>query len=132
MGTEKDFSPSGLKLEGQYENDRNGESSAVIKMIVREAYGVQDVIVGHHIVYEVRDKRPDGFTYDVVQEIPSADALIFDHAVARRIWGEANYKDVLTKLAHEPCETRNKLLAKLYGERPCGVQSSSASVAASA
>ena len=112
----QDFTSSGLKNEGTYENDRNYQNRDLFKAIIREVFGVADVICGHHLIYEVRDKRPDGFTYDVVQEIPSADALIFDHDIAKRLWG-VNYKTILTQLACEPIATRDKLLASLYAAR---------------
>lgn len=111
----KDFSPVGTKLEGNYENDRNADSAELFKAIIREAYGVKDVIIAHHLVYVTREKR-DGFDYEIVQEIPSADTLIFDHAVARKIWGD-QYKSILTRLACEPVETRDTLLHLLYYSR---------------
>lgn len=116
MSTATDFTPTGVRIEGAYENDRNAENSAVFKAIIREAYGVTDVICGHHLVYETREKRADGFTYEVIQEIPSADALIFDHDVAKKIWGD-KYLTILVKLAMEPCEARDKLLTDLYHNR---------------
>lgn len=116
MSTATDFTPTGCKLEGQYENDRNAENSKLFKAIIREAYGVQDVIVAHHLTYVKEDKRDDGFTYEIVEEIPSADALIFDHDVALKIWGE-NFKGILVRLALEPIKTRDKLLSDLYYAR---------------
>lgn len=113
----QDHTESGLKLEGAYENDRNGENSECWKAVIRECFDVQDVICGHHIIYEARDKRPDGFTYEIVQEIPSADALIFDHGIAQKIWGD-NWRECLTKLALEPVETRDALFTAMYGARP--------------
>jgi hypothetical protein len=116
MAMATDFTSTGLKIEGAYENDRNVENNGLYKAIIREAFGVSDVICGHHLVYEVEDKRADGFTYQIIEEIPSADALIFDHKVAQKIWGAA-WKDCLVKLALEPVETRDKLLASLYYAR---------------
>lgn len=116
MSTSTDFSTSGLRLEGSYENDRNMEGSPVFKAIVKEVFNVTDVICGHHIIYEIRDTRKDGFTYDVVQEIPSADALIFDHDIALKIWGD-DFQHTLIQLALEPTATRDKLLAELYNNR---------------
>ena len=112
-----DKTETGLRMEGAYENDRNAENAACWKAVVRECFGVQDVICGHHIIYEARDKHADGYTYDVVQEFPSADALIFDHAVARKIWG-TDWQGCLTKLALEPIETRDALFSRLYYARP--------------
>ena len=118
MTTTTDFTPTGVKIEGAYENDRNAESSDLFKAIIREAYGVQDVIIAHHLVYVREDKRADGFAYQIVEEVPSADALIFDHGVAKKIWGEDKYINVLTQLVLEPCATRDKLLGQLYHARP--------------
>lgn len=108
-----DYTPSGVKIEGAYENDRNAAGSQLFKDILRECFNVQDVIVGHHLIYVYRDTRADGFTYEVVQELPSADALIFDHEIARRIWGE-EYLCKLRELACTPPETRDKVLATLF------------------
>jgi hypothetical protein len=114
--TEKDFTPTGVCIEGAYENDRNAESSDLFKSIIREAYGVQDVIIAHHLVYVTEETRSDGFKYQIVEEVPSADTLIFDHKVAEKLWG-AGFKDVLVKLVLEPVETRDALLASLYAAR---------------
>lgn len=116
MSTANDFTPTGLKIEGAYENDRNGENAPLFKAIIREAYGVTDVICGHHLVYEVREQRADGFTYEQIQEIPSADALIFDHDVAQKIWGD-KWKSILTILAMTPVAERDKLLGEFYYNR---------------
>lgn len=119
MTTSTDFTPSGIKLEGAYENDRNGENADLYKAIIREAYGVTDVICGHHLVYQVEDKRADGFTYTFVEEIPSADTLIFDHDVAEKIFG-AEFKRILTILALTPIAERDKLLGDFYyGRNTC-------------
>jgi hypothetical protein len=112
MTTANDFTKGGLKLEGQYENDRNAESRELFKAIIREAYGVQDVIIAHHLTY-VKDEGD----FEYVEEVPSADALIFDHDVARKIWGVDKYKDILVRLALEPIATRDKLLGELYHAR---------------
>lgn len=119
MPTTSDFTPTGLCLEGPYENDRNGENSDLYKAIIREAFGVKDVICGHHLVYEIEDKRADGFAYQIIEEIPSADTLIFDHAVAKRLWGDA-WQANLTALALTPVKdgARDKLLGDLYRNRP--------------
>jgi hypothetical protein len=114
---ENDFTPTGIKLEGAYENDRNADARDCFKAVIREAYGVQDVIIAHHLVYVREEKRPDGFAYQIVEEIPAADTLLFDHDVARKIWGSTAWRDVLTRLAVEPPETRDDLFMKLYNAR---------------
>jgi hypothetical protein len=112
MPTANDFTPGGTKIEGQYENDRNAENSELYKAMIRECFGVSDVIIAHHLVYVTSEKR-DGFEYQIVEEIPSADTLIFDHDIAKKIWGDG-FRDVLVKLALEPPETRDRLCAELY------------------
>jgi hypothetical protein len=111
---EKDFTPTGVRIEGAYENDRNQDSRELFQDIIREVYGVQDVIIGHHLVYQTEYKDEDGFTIQLVEEIPSADALIFDHAVIGKLFGEVEKNAVLTRLALEPCETRDAVLKELY------------------
>jgi hypothetical protein len=113
--TDRDFTPKGLKVEGPYENDRNTEYSQLYKDIIREAYGVTDVIIAHHLTYVVEENR-DGFNWQVVQEIPSADTLIFDHIVAQKIWGK-DYRQILTQLVLEPISSRDQLLKDLYYNR---------------
>lgn len=112
---DRDFTPTGVKIDGAYENDRNADSSELFKSIIREAYGVKDVIIAHHLVYVTTEER-EGFQYQIVEEIPSADSLIFDHEVARKIWGDG-FKDILMRLVCEPPETRDQLLATLYHAR---------------
>lgn len=114
--TAKDYTPTGVKIEGAYENDRNAQSKQLFKDIIREVYGVTDVIIAHHLVYAKDERRSDGFNYEVVQEVPSADALIFDHTVAAKLWGP-NFRMYLTKLALEPVETRDQLLSQMYYAR---------------
>lgn len=111
---DKDYTPNHLKLIGPYENDRNSVYADLYKAIIREVYGVTDVICGHHLVMQIAEKRADGFTYQVVQEVPSADELIFDHEVARKLWGDNQFKDVLCQLACEPIATRDVKLAELF------------------
>lgn len=116
MTTKTDFTPIGTKIEGAYENDRNAENADLYKAIIREAYGVKDVIIAHHLVYVKEEKRADGFNYQIVEEVPSADSLIFDHEVAKKIWGPT-YRLALSRLALEPIETRDKLLSDMYKGR---------------
>lgn len=100
------------RIEGSYENERNSKHSDLYKAIIKECFGVNDVIIAHHLVYVTTEIR-DGFEYQIVEEVPSADCLIFDHDIARHIWG-SNFKEILIKLALEPVETRDQLLSDLY------------------
>lgn len=122
MLTDKDFTPTGLKIEGAYENDRNAQNRSFFKDFIREAYGCEDVIVAHHLVFEKEDRRDDGFTYQITQEVPSADTLLFDHDVAEKIWGRTYALPVLTRLAREPIATRDELAARMYYTRSADVK----------
>jgi len=122
MQRDKDYTPTGLRVEGPYENDRNADSYELLKAMIREAFGtparpLKDVIIGHHLIYTIEDKRDDGFTYTVVQEIPSIDTFIFDHEVMQRLFG-ADYEAVLTVLAVTPTDKRDDALSALYSTRP--------------
>lgn len=110
------FTPTGLKVEGAYENKRNADNAQLFKDMIREVYGVTDVIIGHHLTYEIAD-RQGNFDIQVVEEIPSADALIFDHAAAKKIWGESRYTAILGTLALLPVPERDEELKRLYYSR---------------
>lgn len=110
---DNDFTPTGLKIEGQYENDRNAKYRDLFTDIMKEAFDTKQVIVAHHLVYVAVDKRPDGFEYQIVEEIPSADTLIFDHDIAQKIWGP-QWKGVLRELVSYPVEERDQRLHDLY------------------
>jgi hypothetical protein len=112
MSTSQDFTPTGVKIEGAYENDRNAENNELYKAIIREAYGVHDVIIAHHLVY-VKVENRDGFDYQIIEEVPSADTLIFDHDVAQKIWGD-KWQSILTILAMTPVAERDKLMGEFY------------------
>lgn len=79
-------------------------------------YGVKDVIIAHHLVFVTEERREDGFVYQIVEEIPAADTLIFDHEIARRLWG-SQWREVLKALALEPSETRDNLLKTYFNNR---------------
>lgn len=105
------------KTEGHHENERNERNRDLYADMIKEAHNVTTVIVGHHLVYEDKITGPDGFVYHVPAEIPSADALIFDHHEARIIWGEDEFEGVLVRLALEPVATRDDVLRQLYYNR---------------
>lgn len=110
-----DFTPTGLKIEGAYENDRNAKYRELFSDMIKEAYSTDQVIVAHHLVYVAVDKR-DGFDFQIVEEIPSADTLIFDHDAAKIIWGE-EWEAILGQLALLPVDKRDLRLQELYYNR---------------
>lgn len=113
----EDITETGLRIEGNYENQRNARNAELFKSVIREAFDVQDVIVAHHLVYVVEETHKDGFKYQIVEEIPAADTLLFDHDIMRKIFGENSYMNVMSTLACTACSERDALFAKLYSER---------------
>lgn len=117
---DKDFTQTGMKIVGAFENDRNRISKELIKKIICEVFHPVDdaVIVGHHITFEVT--YTDGkFEYQQVQEIPSMDEMIFDVEIAKKLWGP-RYKEALCDLACEPISSRDTLLSRMYENRVNG------------
>jgi hypothetical protein len=108
----KDFTPTGLKLEGAYENDRNTQNRKLYADIIREVYNAEQSIIAHHLTYVAIEHR-DGFEYQIVEEIPAADTLIFDHEVAKKLWG-AEWQQILVRLVLTPVPERDALLAELF------------------
>jgi hypothetical protein len=93
-----------------YETARNHTSHSLFTDILHEAFGKADeTVIGHHVCFSA-----DGG--DTLQEIPSADSMIFDHDIAKKIWG-VGYKDVLSRLAQVPAEERDALLGEMYYNR---------------
>lgn len=94
----------------EFENSRNSVNETLFAEMLRIAYPDTDLVVAGHHIFHRRHGNPQH------EEIPSADALMFDHFIACKVWGEA-YRDVLTQLALEPVKTRDALLQKLFSER---------------
>lgn len=108
----RDFTASGTKIEGPWENDRNRCSKTLITDMIKEAFGVDQVFVGHHILYEL----PDDHQGAVPEELPSFDTMMFDHDIMERLFGD-KYLEVIVYLAKEPVETRDQLLGQFYYNR---------------
>ena len=88
------------------ETKRHEDSIEVFDAMIRETYdNIQLVVPSHHLVFKQHGEPP--------QEAPSADYLIFNHEIARKVWG-GKWREVLTALALEPTETRDALLYRLY------------------
>lgn len=93
-----------------FETKRNTENIDLFEAMIRESYeDVTMVVAGHHIMFMCAG-QPAPY------EVASADTLIFNNDVAKRLWKE-RYQDVLMTLAKEPAASRDVLLRKLYFER---------------
>lgn len=77
------------------------------KAIIKEVYGADNIGIGHHLMFAAGEQ---------MDEQPSVDTLIFDHNVARKLWGPY-FREQLMCLACEPTETRDELLARFYYNR---------------
>lgn len=84
-----------------WEDKRNFDGREVFKRFLHRAVGKCEVVVGHHIVFIVGDDEPN--------EIPSADALWFDHAIMKDVFGE-KATSIMQILAHRAPELREKVL----------------------
>jgi hypothetical protein len=92
---------------GSINDIRSTSNSDLFEAMIRGVIAdIEWLGCGHHIMY----KRSSA---SLPEEISSPDTLIFDHDMARKIWG-AEWQSVLTRLALEPAETRDTLLRKLY------------------
>lgn len=114
----KDYSSGGIKIEGQWETDRNKCYRSMIKDMIRECFKFspdEDIFVGHHICFDLPDPSQGG----VPIEFPSLDTLYLDHYFMRRLFGD-DCLNVITKIACEPVETRDQLAADLYYGRNKG------------
>lgn len=93
-----------------YENHRNAAHAQLYADIVCQAFGHKDVIVGHHVTFE---QHGDIKTEN---EVPSADTLLFDVDVARRVFG-VGAEPILRMLATTPVEHRDATYAAHFYHR---------------
>jgi hypothetical protein len=92
-----------------YETLRNRAAKETFTTALGEAFDrPQGILIAHHMCFS----EPE-----FPEEIPSADTFLFDHDVAKKLFGD-KYKEVLIKLALEPVETRDRLFRSLYDGRP--------------
>lgn len=85
----------------QFENQRNHDDHITFNRFLQKAVGPCEVLVAHHIVFLVGDEEPN--------EIPSADALMFNPELMGAVFGEKAMGIMLT-LAHRIPELRGKVL----------------------
>lgn len=98
------------------ENERNAANRALYTEVLRAAGLVNQEqggsIIAHHLCFSTT--TDDGKF--VVEEIPSADTLIFCHEIMRTVFGE-NYLDVMMLLASLPQPERDETLRELFNHR---------------
>lgn len=86
------------------ENARNKKHAELYTRIIRKAIGSCDVLVGHHLTFEI------GGDLSTENEIPSADTLLFDHDIMGAVFGDKAFL-VMQSLAIMPADRRDELLA---------------------
>lgn len=89
----------------EYENARNRAGAETFEQMLKLAFGDCQVMVGHHIGMEFRGDL------QTENEIPSADTLIFDHDIMKRVFG-AGAIALMQRLAAIPCHEREPALAE--------------------
>ncbi len=90
-----------------YEDQRNKDHKYLYSSILKAAFG-NVAVIGHHLCFNTTD--------DELNEIPSADCMMFDHDVMKRVFPDT-YLDVMTQLALSPVETRDALLQLFFDKR---------------
>lgn len=91
-----------------FENARNKRHARLYCKLLEAAYGEgglarETEVVGHHITFEFRGD------VDTVNEIPSADTLLFDHDIMGKVFGRDTLW-VMTTLAVKRAEEREEWL----------------------
>ena len=93
----------------QAENDRNTHHGPVFIDLIRKAFGIDEVVmVGHHFVFEPQ-KAMQQFDLSKLNEIPSADTLIFDHDIMKAVFGDRALP-LMAKLSQVPAESRDAIV----------------------
>lgn len=92
-----------------FEQTRNKEHAALYTKMLKTALGDNNaVLIGHHLTFET-----DGIL-ETENEIPSADCLLFDHFIMRKLFGD-KAMHVMQTLAAVSVDARDDL-AKRYFE----------------
>jgi hypothetical protein len=92
------------------ENERNHKNHKVYEELLRRATGAHTVVIGHHVSFQL-----DGS--DDLNEIPSADTVIFCVELMTRAFGSAA-KAIMLTLSTCSTEERDARLASYLEEYP--------------
>lgn len=83
---------------------RNHTNKHLYERLLKIAVAGCSVEVGHHVTIHLGDE--DG------NEIPSADAVLFDHDIMQKVFGHS-YMSVMLTLASTPTDKRDSVLAAI-------------------
>jgi hypothetical protein len=100
-----------------YENDRNTHHGMIFIEIIKRAFRTDEVVmVGHHFVFEPESAMRK-LNLRKLNEIPSADTMLFDHDIMTAVFGEGAIP-LMIEMAKVPCDKRDDIvraaLAKLH------------------
>lgn len=118
MFTTKDF-PYYLHEE----NDRNQQHADLFTRLLKLAFGPdahEIVLVGHHFVCEAQISPDAAENLKTLNEIPSADTVLFDHVIMGKVFG-SNYVSILVEMAKVPRHEREGIVEReleKLGDRP--------------
>lgn len=91
------------------ENARNKANADLYSRMIRLAFGDKDqIMIAHHLTFETDNNLQS------VNEIPSADTLIFDHYAMGQIFG-SQAKLLMGALAQMPVDERDAALEQYVG-----------------
>lgn len=96
----------------QAENDRNTHHGQVFIDLIRRAFGADEVVmVGHHFVFEPKGAM-EALDLTKLNEIPSADTMIFDHDIMGAVFGDERAKALMVQCALTRPDERDALIAE--------------------
>jgi hypothetical protein len=106
----------------QSENDRNTHHGQLFVDLLKVAFGADEVVmVGHHFVFEPQGAMA-ALDLTKLNEIPSADTIIFDHDIMGAVFGPLALQ-VIRYLSQFPVSqgARDLALANCFALRgqPC-------------
>lgn len=95
-----------------YENDRNHRHAAVYERFLRRALDKPEVavLIGHHITFEFDCDGDGKLDIATMNEVPSADCLLFDHELMGKVFGK-HALTIMATLSQVSCEERDELFA---------------------
>lgn len=102
-----------------WENQRNKQHAELFERMLKRAIPVLlhkhdvnvEVLTGHHITFELDEDGDGKLDISSMNEIPSADCLLFDHDIMHAVFG-VHYRMVMHTLVELPAEEREALLDK--------------------
>lgn len=101
----------------QAENDRNTRHGQVFIDLIKRAFGVDEVVmVGHHFVFEPQAAMT-ALDLTKLNEIPSADTMLFDHDIMTEVFGDKAL-GLMTTLAQHRAEERDEIVRQALLEVP--------------